>query len=284
MSTSGSEVLILPETWKDAWGHKDYFEQIFALQGDEYRNMDGRRTLRFDMLGQSYFVKMYQGVGWWRVCKSLLTFRAPPVFSAYNEWLAIQVLTELGVDTMTTVAYGERGRNPVTRQSFLVTQDLKPTESLEDFCSEWESSPPVVTLKWALLRRIAEVTRLLHSHGINHRDYYICHFLLDLTPGREHITSKNLRISLIDLHRVQFRKRVPQRWRIKDLASVCFSAQDIGITRRDYLRFIRSYMGLSPGTSLRGTLTQDRGLWTQVERRCAKLYKRYQRKYLGNDA
>ncbi|MDY0211512.1 MAG: lipopolysaccharide core heptose(I) kinase RfaP [Desulfuromonadaceae bacterium] len=284
MSTSGSEVLIIPERWKDAWGCTDCFEQIFSLQGDEYRNMDGRRTLRFDMLGQSYFVKMYQGIGWWRVCKSLLTFRLPPVFSAYNEWLAIKILTELGVDTMTTVAYGERGRNPIARQSFLVTQDLQPTESLEDFCSTWAVHPPAVAVKRALLTRVAEVTRLLHSHGINHRDYYLCHFLLDITSGREHITSENLRIHLIDLHRVQFRKRVPLRWRIKDLASLYFSAQDIGLTRRDRLRFIRIYMGLHPGESVRGTLKQDRGLWRQVERRCTKLYVRYQRKYRDNDA
>lgn len=279
MSTAGAEVLIIPARWKDAWGSGDYFEQIFSLQGDEYRNMDGRRTLRFDMLGQSYFVKMYQGVGWWRVWKSLLTFRAPPVFSAYNEWLAIKILTELGVDTMTTVAYGERGRNPVARQSFLVTQDLQPTESLEDFCSKWDVHPPPVTLKRALLARIAEVTRLLHSHGINHRDYYLCHFLLDLTPGREQITAENVRIYLIDLHRVQFRKRVPKRWRIKDLASLYFSALDIGLTRRDHLRFIRHYMGLHPNESVRETLRLERGLWKQVECRSAKLYTRYQRKY-----
>ncbi len=284
MSTSGSEVLIVPESWKDAWGGEDCFERIFALQGDEYRNMDGRRTLRFDMLGQSYFVKMYQGLGWWRVCKSLLAFRVPPVFSAYNEWLAIKILTELGVDTMTTVAYGERGRNPVARQSFLVTQDLRPTESLEDFCSKWERIPPSVTLKRALLTRVAEVTRLLHSHGINHRDYYLCHFLLDLTPGREHITSENMRIYLIDLHRVQFRKRVPQRWRIKDLAALGFSALNIGLTRRDRLRFVRIYMGIPPGESVRGTLKQGRRLWKQVERRSNKLYTRYQRKYCDNDA
>jgi len=277
-------VQIIPERWKDVWGSKDCFEQIFALQGDEYRNMDGRRTLRFDMLGQSYFVKMYQGIGWWRLCKSLLTFRTPPVFSAYNEWLAIKILTELGVDTMTTVAYGERGRNPVSRQSFLVTQDLQPTESLEDYCSQWAARPPSVVLKRTLLTRIAEVTRLLHSHGINHRDYYLCHFLLDLTPGSGHITSENMRIYLIDLHRVQFRKRVPQRWRIKDLASLYFSAQDIGLTRRDCLRFICIYMGLRPGESVRGTLNEDKGMWRQVERHCSKLYVRYQRKYRNNNA
>ena len=269
------DVLIIPQEWKDACDKVDWFDWILSLQGEEYRNMDGRRTLRFDMLGQSYFVKMYTGLGWGRICKSLLSFKAPPVLSAYNEWLAIKILSELGIDTMNTVAYGERGRNPVARQSFIVTDDLNPAQSLEDVCRDWEYNPPPLNFKRALLQRIAEVTRKMHTHGINHRDYYLCHFLLDTSSGDYLKNPDKLRVFLIDLHRVQFRKRVPQRWRIKDLASIYFSAFDVGLTQRDCLRFIRTYTA----APLRLSLAQDKRLWRQVEKRSIKLYARYQRKY-----
>jgi heptose I phosphotransferase len=48
---------------------------------------------------------------------------------------AYERLTELGVDTMRAVAYGERGSNPARRQSFMITEELAPTISLEDFAA-----------------------------------------------------------------------------------------------------------------------------------------------------
>ncbi|MBN2645356.1 MAG: lipopolysaccharide core heptose(I) kinase RfaP [Desulfuromonadaceae bacterium] len=266
-------MLILPEQWKELWRGSDPFEQVFALQGEEFRNMDGRRTLRFELLGRSYFVKMYRGLGWGRILRSLLSFRRPPVLSAYNEWLAIQVLSKLGVETMTIVGYGEEGRSPASRRSFLITEDLRSTESLEDFCRNWPQNPPPVRLKRALIRRLAEVSRLLHDHGINHRDYYLCHFLLDVAAGREQVDADHFHLHLIDLHRVQFRKRVPRRWRIKDLASLYFSALEIGLTRRDCYRFMKEYQQ-QPLREIVG----DR-LWSTIVEKAKKLQQRFYRKY-----
>ena len=270
-------MLTLPKPWIDHFGSDEgaWFARIFALNGDEYRNMDGRRTLRFELLGQSYFVKMYQGLGWGRIFKSLVTLRKPPVLTAYNEWLAIRILTELGIDTMSIVAYGERGRNPALKQSFLVTEDLQNTQSLEQITSAWKDSAPSPGFKRALLSRIAEVTRTLHKHGINHRDYYLCHFLLDISNGIANINPHDFKLYLIDLHRVQFRKKVPLRWKIKDLASLYFSTFDCSLTRRDCYRF----MCLYTSRTLRETLKEDAGMWNRVERRSMKLYARYLRKY-----
>jgi heptose I phosphotransferase len=265
-------MIILPDSWKQHWGDSDWFEKIFALQGEEFRNMDGRRTLRFELLGKSYFVKMYQGLGWWRIVKSLMTLRKPPVMSAHNEWLAIRILTELGIETMTEVAYGERGRNPARRQSFLVTEDLHNTVSLEDFCRDWKDSPPDLQFKRQLISRLGHMAGVMHAHGINHRDYYLCHFLLEQGSGDPR-TPDDFHVYLIDLHRVQFRASVPQRWLIKDLASLHFSAMDIGLTRRDYLRFLEVYSG-KPWRDL-----LDDPLWAKVDRKAVKLYQRFHRKY-----
>ena len=93
-------------------------------------------------------------------------------------------------------------------------------------------------MKRALIRSVAGMARRMHGGGVNHRDFYICHFLLHLDPAP---TAENLKLSLIDLHRAQIREQTPRRWRDKDLASLYFSALDIGLTRCDRLRFLRGY-------------------------------------------
>ncbi len=268
-------MIVLPKSWQQQWQGKDLFEQILSLEGEEFRNMDGRRTLRFEKDGRGYFAKLYSGIGWPRILKSLLTLRKPPVLSAANEWLAIKKLEELGVTTMTLVGYGEQGASPAHRQSFIITQELEQTESLEDFCRNWKDQAPDCRLKWAMIRKLAQISRQLHENGINHRDYYLCHFLLDISSGRDNVNPDSLTLFLIDLHRVQFRCRLPQRWRLKDLAGLYFSSMEIGLTQRDLYRFICVYTH----QSLRPALSENKRLWQQIERRGERLLKRFYRKY-----
>lgn len=266
-------MIILPDSWKKQWQGQDVFDQLFTIRGDEYRNMDGRRTLRFDMLGRSYFAKLYRGIGWRRIFKSLLSLRKPPVLSARNEWLAIQKLTDLGVATMTIVGYGVRGVSPASKQSFLITQDLQGTESLEDFSRNWIEQPPDCRLKRALIKKIAQVSCTLHDNGINHRDYYLCHFLLDISAGKDNLDPQYLTPYLIDLHRVQFRSSVPRRWRIKDLAALYFSSMEIGLTQRDFYRFMCEYTQKPLAQIVKDCL------WQRVVVRGVKLQQRFYRKY-----
>ena len=62
----------------------------------------------------------------------------------------------------------------------------------------------------------------MHRAGVNHRDCYICHFLLHTDRP---IQASDLRLSVIDLHRAQVRDAVPRRWRDKDLAALADSLQ-----------------------------------------------------------
>ena len=110
----------------------------------------------------------------------------------------------------------------------------------------------------------------MHRAGVNHRDCYICHFLLHTDRP---IQAGDLRLSVIDLHRAQVRERTPRRWRDKDLAALYFSALDIGLTRRDKLRFLRTYFQ----RPLRQVLRDEARLLAWLERKAAKLYERKQR-------
>ena len=268
--------LHLDEPFRTLWADSDPFEAVEGLRGEVFRELEARRTLRTEVAGRAYFVKIHRGVGWGEVFKNLLCLRLP-ILGAGNEWQAIRRLEQLGVDTMRGVAFAKRGHNPATQHSFIVTEELAPTISLEDFCKDWRSTPPSVALKRALLRRVAEMARQMHSGGINHRDFYICHFLLHLDPAP---TPEHLKLSLIDLHRAQIREQTPRRWRDKDLASLYFSALDIGLTRRDLLRFLRIYFN----RPLRSILLDEAPLLKQLGREADRLSERFQRKYAQGSA
>jgi hypothetical protein len=86
----------------------------------------------------------------------------------------------------------------------------------------------------------------------------------------EEESNEGLRMYLIDLHRVQLQEKVPRRWIIKDLAGLYFSSMDIGLNRRDILRFMKFYSGKPLRTSFR----EDSRFWELVKRRAVKLYER----------
>jgi hypothetical protein len=270
----GPSVLVLePEFAARLPSGVDAFDYIMQLDGERFREFGNRRTLRFSLAGRRYFLKVHDGAGWKEILKNLLQLRLP-VLGARNEWRAIQRLQALGVETMTLAGYGERGRSPATRQSFVITEALEDTVSLEDFCAPWADralSSAEIRLKHALIRRVAGIARILHTNGINHRDFYICHFLLDCSGTVLDRSPDMLRLFLIDLHRVQLRRRTPRRWVVKDIGGLYFSSMRIGLTRRDLYRFMIEYRR----KPLRASLAEDAGFWRRCRRRAVALYHSY---------
>ncbi len=237
----------------------------FAVQGLVRKEIPGRgrRTLRFELQGRGYFLKLHWGVGWGEIFKNLASGRLP-VLGAGPEWRALQRLPKLGIETMRLEAYGREGWNPARQRSFVVTRELESTVSLERYCADWKQNPPEPRRKWRLIERVALITRKLHQGGLNHRDLYLCHFLLQLPWSG---AADDLHLYLIDLHRVQQRRRVPLRWRAKDLGSLWFSALEIGLTRRDLLRFLRTYFD----APLREVFSAEQALLRASEQRARAL-------------
>ena len=242
------------------------FDEILNLQGNVYRQHKNRTTLRFVSDGKGYFVKIHRGTGWGEILKNIFSLKWP-VVSARNELNAINKCEELGIATMKVAGFGERGVPPFRLESFLITEELENTISLEEFCSDWKNNPPDFRLKTALIRKVAGIAGILHRNGVNHRDFYICHFLLDL---KSNPSSFPFNLYLIDLHRVQIRKHTPRRWIIKDLSGLFFSSMDIGLTKRDLFRFMKVYSG----KPLRSIFKEDLYFWRQVLDRAVKLYKK----------
>ena len=172
-------------------------------------------------------------------------FRSQTVETAASvEARAVKRLNDDGIPTMRVAAYGEQLHQDGRLHSFLLTEDLEGYRPLDDFLRErfrvrrlftsTRRDPDLATL----LEQVADVAARFHRAGYNHRDFYCCHFFIKETdPGQ-------FDVRLIDLQRVQYRRRFRHRWIVKDLAQLAYSAPRDRIKCTQKLAFLRHYLGI----------------------------------------
>lgn len=267
MTLTLNKGVFLRSDFARAWQGDDPFGRVNAIEGEVFRAREGRRTLRFELNGRSYFLKHHRGIGWKEIFKNLSQFKEP-VLGARQEFNAAQKLTSLGIDTLCIAGFGERGVNPAKRESFIITDDLVDTSSLEDVFETVLPNLSDHVFKRSLISRVAVIAQRMHDAGVNHRDFYLCHFLM----SNKDIANKNAEgsISLIDLHRSQVRKNVPMRWLIKDLGGLYFSTAKGKLSKTDIFRFIRTYSGNKPSSEIRNNGV----FWGKVRYEAEKIYRR----------
>lgn len=172
------------------------------------------------------------------VTDRLLHFSSPR--TALDEWNTIRAFHRLGLPTMTHLAVGLPQFAGLQKNSFLLTREIEGIERLDHYLPR-NFSPPLHTgqikEKRSLLKELAQLVKRLHHLGFNHRDLYLCHILV------KKVTPHTWEIYFADLHRVDYRKKVRLRWKVKDLAALNYSADRNSITRTDRLRFIKYYLG-----------------------------------------
>ena len=171
--------------------------------------------------------------------------RRPAATPARVEMENVARLRQAGIESMRVIALGERFQADGLVESFVITEELRGFLELQFLLPQrFASRRPTITRGRnqdldRLVRRVAEITRKLHETGYNHRDLYAGHFFV-----REPIAGE-FEIRLIDLQRVQHRRRFRRRWLVKDLAQLAWSLPADRIGCRDRLAFMRHYLGVS---------------------------------------
>lgn len=218
--------------------------------GETVRHIGARKTTRIALEGpdgpESFYLKRHGPPRWKDRIVPLLRF-SPPILGAKNEWDAIQSFVAAGIPTMTPVAFGSLGSH-----SFLITQALRARCNLLEWAeqnglgdaSRADSADVTLTVR-ELVPRVAGIARRMHDAGLHHQDFYLNHMLL--------CDAEDIRV--IDLGRVRKHRRLSQRWIIKDLAQLDFSARSLSC--RDRVRFLRLYLG-------RRLNRQDRSMIRQI--------------------
>ena len=234
----------LADELKDKFSGADAFDKVMALDGDVYRAKEGRRTLLFKHGGREYFAKIHSGIGWGEIWKNLSSCRLP-ITDASNEWKAVDLLEVSGVETVKIVGKGSRGGDPAKIESFVIMRALDERVEVEDFLKDFGglTGRGRLILKRKIVRKVADAARRMHGAGMNHRDFYLCHFHIMARDWTGDEPEHDIHLPLIDLHRAQIRSFVPQRWLMKDLGALLFSAIDCEITDRDLVAFLKIYLG-----------------------------------------
>ena len=226
------------------------------------------------------------------------------------------LLQNLGLNTLNIAGYGTRERrfwkilnNPAKRQSLIVTDEIPEAISLEDLFKDklfWGRNankiPIKICFKRWLIEQLAQTARVLHNSGANHRDFYLSHFLLQRTKESHEPTPENSSLFLIDLHRMQIHKPrwtawikailqgalklqrphppesvTPRRWKMRDVSGLHYSSMDLGLTKRDLIRFISTYENISNRQVLE-ILQDNDGFWRDVQSRAQNLYRSEKRR------
>lgn len=251
------------------------FDSIMVARGEVYRNHKNRRTIRVEIEGQRYFIKIHGHSGWMEILKNTLRLRLP-VLTAAPEWLGIKRLNEIEIPTMRCAGYACRGRNPARMESFIITESLDDYLTLEELIPVWAKLEERLrkNLTRRAIREIGALARKLHINGLNHRDFYLCHFMTRSCDWSQWKPDDGMVLHLIDLHRMQMRSRTPLRWLIKDLSGLLFSVLELDLTLRDYLRFLKGYWGADWKRKYR------RSKWLRriIVHRAVSLYRRKQGK------
>ncbi len=216
---------------------------IFDLQGQVARKIAERETLCIDMKHDNdpcrYYIKRFLPTSYYQALKSRLLKRDD--IGVLPEYNAVNRLQALQVPTLDIAGFGvEHKINP---RSFMMTHAL-PGISLEDYCKDWLMRKPSREMKLAVITQLAVTLRIMHHHGMNHRDCYLCHFWIEPNKKLQRGSIDNLNLWVMDLHRSQYYARIPARWKIKDLSALLYSGWQIALTSRDLCRFIEAYVGM----------------------------------------
>ena len=261
--------LYLREDLAALWSGRDPLAEAFALDGEIFRNVARRKTMKVQIAGDAYFVKLHEGVGWLEIFKNWLQFKRP-VLGAENEYLACRGLADAGIKAPVPVAFAMGAGSIAARRSFILCEELKDRVSLEDVTDGWFERPTTPLIRHRMVQAIAEFASAFHQQGFIHRDFYICHLLVE----SEALKKGRFDLAVLDLHRARRFDVIPDRWLRRDLGALLFSTLDLGYSRRDWLRFIRLYSG----RPLKLELAERGEFWDSVRLRAQQLYHRGERK------
>ncbi|MBI4575178.1 MAG: hypothetical protein HY722_02830 [Planctomycetes bacterium] len=187
------------------------------------------------------------------VADRTLYFKRQADYLARHEWEAIRAVRRGGVPVPSTAAaWGETG-------SVLISLAPRGASPLEDV----RPTSLAPYRRRDLVRRVAELARRFHETGWVHKDLNLAHLI-----GGPHAGD----LWLIDFARAQPRGRVMDlRWRVKDLASLLYSARQGGWSAADVLRFLRTYTGRDEECARRRWTTGERGLMKWVQAKAARI-------------
>ena len=233
------------------------FGDLWNMSGESVKNvLKERGTERVFLkspegsaLTEAY-IKRYRPEPFMSRMKNIMSLRPSRFPGAMNEWEAIIEFHRKNLPTMQPIACGASGGN-----SCILTLGITDYVRASDLFARFAKGERLRKRK--LIMRIAELAAGMHLSKMAHQDFYLVHMFVK--------EEEDDRVFLIDLQRVIFEESFSERWRVKDLAQLLFSADGF-VSRTDILYFWRVY------TDIAGRkLYKDSSLFNKVFRKAARI-------------
>jgi heptose I phosphotransferase len=222
-------------------------ESVFAFQGVKNlakANLAPHRSrieFKIDSSATTLFLKRYNRPPVSAQVKNWLSAKKQ-ISSGFAEFNAAKNMAALGINTPKMVAWGESRRAGIfEKRSFVIIAEVPDGVSLEKGLPDFFNGPPTpenLKMRRRFIEELAEFIRKFHDTGFRHRDLYLCH-IFRVPDGR---------FFLIDLARVFKPMLFGERFRVKDLAQLNYSAPARYFSRADRMRFYLAYMRWSNPT------------------------------------
>ncbi len=190
----------------------------------EFKISDPDKTLFLKRYNHPDALTQIKNWFWHNARKSMMSFDLDPADD----------LARAGINTPKTVSHGEQWGVFLEKRSFIITEELPNAESLEqklpDFFRD-RSTMESLRQQRNFIERLGQFAKKFHDTGYRHRDFYLAHIFY----------SDNDTFYLIDLQRAFKPRILDERFRVKDIAQLYFSAPGSAFSKTDRLRFYKSY-------------------------------------------
>jgi hypothetical protein len=215
-------------------------EAVFAFQGIKNltkANLAPHRSrieFQIESPATTLFLKRYDRPPVWTQLKNWLSAKKR-ISCAYAEFKASRDLQQLGINVPRMVAWGDSWGAIFEKRSFVIIEKVEQGISLEKRLPDFFNGPATqenLKMRRRFIKELAIFVRKFHETGFRHRDLYLCHIF----------RTGDGAFYLIDLARVFRPLLFSQRYRIKDLAQLHYSAPGKYFSKTDRLRFLHAYL------------------------------------------
>jgi len=214
-------------------------EAVFSFTGGKdlaKTNLARHRSriqFNIELPATTLFLKRYDGPSAWKQLSNWLRHHSRRCTMFYDLTAAIE-LAENRINTPRTVCYGWQWGCFFEKRSFIVTEKIVNSESLErklPECFARPSNAENLRQRRKFIAELAAFARVFHETGYCHSDFYFAHIFY----------SDNGTFHVIDLQRAFKPLLLRYRFRIKDIAQLYYSAAGSVFSRTDRLRFYFNY-------------------------------------------
>ncbi len=211
-------------------------DKVFAFDAGENlskKNLAGyRNRLRFETVSPSktFFLKGYNN---------------PPILQQIKNWLchshrlscamldveAAKKLNAAGINAAKVICCGTEWGQLFEKKSFCITEKLADAESIERQLPACFDTGGATEEKRSFIIKLAAFVKKFHDTELCHRDLYFSHIFY----------GKNGKFYLIDLTRIFKPKLLREKYRVKDIAQLYYSAPCRYFSKTDRIRFYLAY-------------------------------------------